>query len=105
MPTLPALLALLLPRRGSLRARPWLPAVCMLVLALLGTAGAAHAQTFSFREYDQADGLQGMSVNGILEDRNGAVWVATETALHRFERDRFVRWVPNKGSMPAIPVH
>ncbi|MEA9660473.1 ligand-binding sensor domain-containing diguanylate cyclase [Xanthomonas campestris] len=90
MPTLPALLALLLPCRGSLRARPWLRALCMLVLALLGTAGAAHAQTFSFREYDQADGLQGMSINGILEDRNGAVWVATETALHRFERDRFV---------------
>lgn len=59
MPTLPALLALLLPCRGSLRARPWLRALCMLVLALLGTAGAAHAQTFSFREYDQADGLQG----------------------------------------------
>lgn len=90
MPTLPALLALLLPCRGSLQAWPWLRALCMLVVALLGTAGAAHAQTFSFREYDQADGLQGMSVNGILEDRNGAVWVATETALHRFERDRFV---------------
>ncbi|MCC4599647.1 ligand-binding sensor domain-containing diguanylate cyclase [Xanthomonas melonis] len=56
----------------------------------LGCAGTAAAQSFSFRDYAQAEGLQGMTITGLIEDRSGVVWVATESALHRFERDRFI---------------
>lgn len=68
-------------------------AMCRLAaLCLLGwlVAGSAWAQTYSFRDYAQADGLQGMTVNSLLEDQQGVVWVGTELALHRFERDHFI---------------
>ncbi|PPV07419.1 diguanylate cyclase [Xanthomonas bromi] len=55
-----------------------------------GCIGDAAAQSYSFRDYAQAEGLQGMTINGLVEDRSGVVWVATESSLHRFERDRFI---------------
>ncbi|MEA5123949.1 ligand-binding sensor domain-containing diguanylate cyclase [Xanthomonas floridensis] len=63
-----------------------LAALCLIGLLL---PLSARAQTYSFRDYAQADGLQGMTVNSLLEDRQGVVWVGTELALHRFERERF----------------
>ncbi|APP74088.1 ligand-binding sensor domain-containing diguanylate cyclase [Xanthomonas vesicatoria] len=64
----------------------------LAVFCLLGwlIAGNGWAQTYSFRDYAQADGLQGMTVNSLLEDRQGVVWVGTELALHRFEREQFI---------------
>ncbi|HBK47010.1 MAG TPA: hypothetical protein DDZ67_11370, partial [Xanthomonadaceae bacterium] len=55
-----------------------------MVLAL-----PAAAQDYSFRNYAQADGLQGLSVSTLFEDREGVVWAGTELGLHRFERERF----------------
>ncbi|PPU27360.1 MULTISPECIES: ligand-binding sensor domain-containing diguanylate cyclase [unclassified Xanthomonas] len=73
-------------RRAASRARLWLLAVALLLACVTG----AQAQSYSLRDYGQADGLQGMTINGLVEDRRGEVWVATELALHRFERDRFI---------------
>ncbi|MFO3706048.1 diguanylate cyclase domain-containing protein [Xanthomonas codiaei] len=82
----PALFACPVLRCAVSRARLWLAAAVLLLACTCG----AHAQSYSFRDYGQADGLQGMTVNGLVEDRRGVVWVATELALHRFERDRFI---------------
>ncbi|RBD40092.1 hypothetical protein BRM61_01220, partial [Xanthomonas oryzae pv. oryzae] len=63
----------------------------LFVVALAAAGiGSTRAQSYSFRDYAQSDGLQGMSITGLVEDRRGVVWVATELALHRFERDRFI---------------
>jgi diguanylate cyclase (GGDEF)-like protein len=56
----------------------------MCVLAL-----QVQAQNYSFRNYAQADGLQGLSVNTMYEDHDGVVWAGSELGLHRFERERF----------------
>ncbi|MCG6630535.1 hypothetical protein GFB77_20155, partial [Acinetobacter baumannii] len=63
----------------------------LFVVALAAAGiGSTRAQSYSFRDYAQSDGLQGMSFPVLVEDRRGVVWVATELALHRFERDRFI---------------
>ncbi|PPU72753.1 diguanylate cyclase [Xanthomonas cucurbitae] len=62
-------------------------ALCLIGWVLAASVGA---QTYSLRDYGQADGLQGMTVNSLLEDRQGVVWIGTELGLHRFERERFI---------------
>ncbi|MDG2526507.1 diguanylate cyclase [Stenotrophomonas sp. HITSZ_GD] len=57
--------------------------------ALAGLAFPAAAQNYSFRAYAQAEGLQGLSVSALYEDRQGVVWAGTELGLHRYERERF----------------
>ncbi|WP_448121483.1 diguanylate cyclase [Xanthomonas arboricola] len=84
MPNVSALFAPIASRRGH-----WWAWGCLWIAVLLA-CGHARAQTYSFRDYAQADGLQGMTVNSLLEDRQGVVWVGTELALHRFERERFI---------------
>ncbi|MCC4595516.1 diguanylate cyclase [Xanthomonas campestris pv. phormiicola] len=59
------------------------------LLALCAWVGAALAQEYSFRDYAQADGLQGLSINCLYADRHGVVWACTELGLHRYERERF----------------
>ncbi|MCD0245106.1 diguanylate cyclase [Xanthomonas melonis] len=84
MPNLPALFA-----SSDSGGQPWgrRIALCLLGWCLAASVGA---QTYSIRDYAQADGLQGMTVNSLLEDRQGVVWVGTELGLHRFERERFI---------------
>ncbi|MCE4340732.1 ligand-binding sensor domain-containing diguanylate cyclase [Xanthomonas hortorum] len=84
MPNVSALFARLAMR--SIASWAWL---CLLVTGLASIA-SVQAQSYSFRDYAQADGLQGMTITGLVEDRRGVVWVATELALHRFERERFI---------------
>ncbi|MBB4132172.1 ligand-binding sensor domain-containing diguanylate cyclase [Xanthomonas sp. 3075] len=72
------------------RIASWVCRWLFVVAFAMAGIGSTRAQSYSFRDYAQSDGLQGMSITGLVEDRRGAVWVATELALHRFERDRFI---------------
>ena len=72
------------------------------LLALLWLACAPlPAQNYSFHNYAQADGLQGLSVSTLYEDRNGVVWAGTELGLHRYERERF-QFVGNDAGIDSI---
>ncbi|MBN6150071.1 diguanylate cyclase [Xanthomonas sp. AmX2] len=62
---------------------------CLALFGALG--GTALAQDYSFRDYAQADGLQGLSTNCLFQDHRDVVWVCTELGLHRYERERFER--------------
>jgi diguanylate cyclase (GGDEF)-like protein len=59
------------------------------LLALCVCAAGALAQEYSFRDYAQSDGLQGLSINCLYADRHDVVWACTELGLHRYERERF----------------
>ncbi|SBV89226.1 ligand-binding sensor domain-containing protein [Xanthomonas graminis] len=74
------------PSPSLLRGIAWRLAA---VLALCACIGAVAAQEYSFRNYAQADGLQGLSINCLYADRHGVVWACTELGLHRYERERF----------------
>ena len=63
-------------------------AACLLVPLLL-LAPPLAAQNYSFRAYAQAEGLLGLSISTLYEDRHGVLWAGTELGLHRYERERF----------------
>jgi len=60
-----------------------------------------QAQNYSFRAYAQAEGLQGLSVSTLYEDRQGVLWVGTELGLHRYERERF-QFIGNEAGISSI---
>ncbi len=43
------------------------------------------AQTFSYRSFDNSNGLPGNYVNAISQDKNGLLWVGLETGIYRHD--------------------
>ncbi|MCZ7636066.1 MAG: hypothetical protein M5U12_08550 [Verrucomicrobia bacterium] len=76
---------LLVDRRGGVwgwaahSAEAWMPAVL----------GRYDPESRGWRRFGQADGYCGEKVEGILEDREGQVWVGTEQGLLRWDGQRF----------------
>ncbi|HXE31807.1 MAG TPA: diguanylate cyclase [Terriglobales bacterium] len=60
-----------------------------IVMSLLGLVLGMQAQRYSFAAYGQADGLDNLNVNSIVEDSSGLLWAGTENGLFRFEAGRF----------------
>jgi diguanylate cyclase (GGDEF)-like protein len=64
-----------------------------LVLALV-LLPSLHlfAQHYTFRHYGQDEGLRNLDVFGMVEDSDGALWMATENGLFRYDGSRFLRY-------------
>jgi signal transduction histidine kinase/ligand-binding sensor domain-containing protein/ActR/RegA family two-component response regulator len=72
------------PKRAALYALvlAWVPSVCT-------------AQQYSFRDY--VDGLGNLSVNCLLQDRSGFLWIGTESGLYQYDGSRFWQFGPKDG--------
>src|SRR5271170_8038544 len=72
------------PKRAALYALvlAWVPWVCT-------------GQQYSFRDY--VDGLGNLSVNCLLQDRSGFLWIGTESGLYQYDGSRFWRVGPKEG--------
>src|SRR5580698_1037873 len=60
----------------------WAPSVCV-------------AQQYSFKDY--VDGLGNLSVNCLLQDRSGFLWIGTESGLYQYDGSRFWQFGPKEG--------
>ena len=73
----------------------------VLVLALLATAGRARADdprgSFRFRAFGSAEGLHNLVVVSITEDSTGALWVATDDGIYRWNGERFDHFTVDQG--------
>ena len=69
--------------------------VLTLSLALLGIPGVSIAQQYTFRDY--VDGLGNLSVNCLLQDRAGFLWIGTESGLYQYDGSRFWRFGEQDG--------
>lgn len=61
--------------------------VCVL-LALVSTSALAQdswTESLRFRRLSADDGLSQSTVNAVLQDRNGLMWVGTQNGLNRFD--------------------
>src|SRR3984957_17521143 len=67
----------------------------VLVLVLSWIAGVCMGQQYSFRDY--VDGLGNLSVNCLLQDRSGFLWIGTESGLYQYDGSRFWAFGPKEG--------
>ncbi len=51
-----------------------------------------NAQDYSFTHYDKQEGMAGSIAYGMTQDKDGFIWIGTETGLSRFDGSRFVNF-------------
>jgi signal transduction histidine kinase/ligand-binding sensor domain-containing protein/ActR/RegA family two-component response regulator len=64
-------------------------------LVFCWVASVCLAQQYSFRDY--IDGLGNLSVNCLLQDRSGFLWIGTESGLYQYDGSRFWQFGPKDG--------
>ena len=54
-------------------------------------------QEYNYYHYDIKDGLSGITVYSIAQDKDGFLWFGTETGLSRFDGSHFKNYTANEG--------
>src|SRR5579872_798643 len=57
----------------------------LLVVCALALPTWLGAQRYNFKYYSHADGLGGMEVHSLLQDRTGFIWIGTSLGLYRYD--------------------
>ncbi|MFZ5926237.1 MAG: ATP-binding protein [Acidobacteriota bacterium] len=79
--------------RASCRCCRTVRALALAVLICLSGAG----QQLVYEEFGFTQGLGNSAINGLLEDREGYLWVGTMSGLYRGDGERFVRFDASSG--------
>jgi signal transduction histidine kinase/streptogramin lyase/ActR/RegA family two-component response regulator len=61
------------------------------------------AQRYNFEYYSHGDGLGGMEVRSLLQDRTGFIWIGATPGLYRYDGKHFRAYTAADG-LPAAPV-
>ena len=64
---------------------------------------SSSAQEYSYTHYDIADGLAGSTVYCITQDKDGFIWMGTETGVSRFDGTHFRNFTTSDG-LPDIEI-
>lgn len=72
-------------------------------LLLIVLADTALSQEYSYTHYDISDGLAGSTVYCITQDKEGFIWLGTETGVSRFDGTHF-RTFTTKDGLPDVEV-
>lgn len=80
------------------------PSLFLLILLLFFTSYSSYAQEYySYTHYDISDGLAGSSAYCMAQDKEGFMWIGTETGLSRFDGTHFVSYTTADG-LPDMEV-
>lgn len=81
-----------------------------MLLALCGSAGAAEAprtlateRTYFFERAGRREDLAQNTVNAMLQDRAGFLWIGTQGGLHRYDGYEFLRFQHVPGHDDSLP--
>ena len=79
----------------------------LLIPLLICLAYSAHAQEYSYTHYDISDGLAGSTAYCIAQDKEGFIWIGTETGLSRFDGTHFTSYTTADGlpDMEVLQMH
>jgi diguanylate cyclase (GGDEF)-like protein len=83
-----------------MKGNPYLRRVVQFIALILLTAGAASAQRYSFRTYQESEGLTDLNVTSVFQDHNGFIWAATTSGVFRFDGRHFRQYGMPEG-LPA----
>src|SRR3984885_9009339 len=81
----------------SMSMSPKRAAICTLLLAWIPRVSLG--QQYSFKDY--VDGLGNLSVNCLLQDRSGFLWIGTESGLYQYDGSRFWQFGQKEG-LPSV---
>ena len=70
---------------GTMMRKTFLP-----LLLLLASVWAGHASDGAFRHYTSRDGLSSNTVQALIQDRTGLVWMGTASGLDSFDGREFI---------------
>src|SRR4029078_3895092 len=60
----------------------------------LTRAVANPAQGLRFRRYGAEDGLPDQTIQALVSDRRGTLWIGTQRGVASLDRDRLRAWTP-----------
>jgi diguanylate cyclase (GGDEF)-like protein len=80
--------------------------VVLLALVAVISCGTALAERgrYAFRTYSDEDGLANLTVECLLQDATGFLWIGTQEGLFRFDGRRFVRFGREQG-LPSTKIN
>ena len=72
-----------------------------LFLCILSTQ--AESPDYYFKQISLKDGLSQSTVNCVLSDHQGVIWIGTSFGLNRFDRERIMSYYNDKDNLFSIP--
>src|SRR6201992_2040202 len=72
-------------------------------LLLIVLTDTALSQEYSYTHYDISDGLAGSTVYCITQDKDGFIWMGTETGVSRFDGTHFRNFTTRDG-LPDLEI-
>jgi len=63
----------------------------LAVLLLLASLSQAHGESYNFRGFQQAEGLDNLNIHCLVQDHSGLFWLCTENGLYSFDGARINR--------------
>ena len=63
----------------------------LIAIFVLTHMPGVSAQQYAFKEYGENDGLNSLTIDYLLQDRSGVLWVGSENGLYQFDGSTFGR--------------
>ena len=65
--------------------------------------GTGYFHGYYFKQISLKDGLSQSTVNCVLSDHQGVIWIGTSFGLNRFDRERIMSYNNDKDNLFSIP--
>jgi ligand-binding sensor domain-containing protein len=79
--------------KGNLASRVSL-ALCLVA--------SCWAERYTFKNYGDQDGLTNLNVNSMYQDRDGFLWIGSDTRIFRYDGGRFQQFSSEMGLPQTI---
>jgi diguanylate cyclase (GGDEF)-like protein/PAS domain S-box-containing protein len=81
----------------------WLTVRCLCLLVLLASATQASERRYYFDDVDSEHGLASHSVTALYQGRQGFLWIATQSGLHKYDGYRYQRYQHSADDPASLP--
>ena len=72
-------------------------------LMLLLTLNGAAQPSYTFTRYQESNGIPTATIEKIIQDSDGFLWLASWSGLYRFDGSDFIRFSVNSSEIARVP--